>query len=77
MLPNNTGELNDDYSYELEDEQLILNLFGKTLIERWAFTKEMYSANLPNARLKLYPKVGYEVTKEMWDDLKAFFIQHL
>ena len=64
-------------SYELEDEKLIFNLFGKTLIERWAFTQEIYSANLRGATLALYPKVGHTLTKEMWDDIKAFFSKHL
>jgi dienelactone hydrolase len=64
-------------SYELEDEKLIFELFGKTLIERWAYTKEIYGANLPGATLKLYPKVGHTVTKEMWDEIKAFFSSHL
>jgi pimeloyl-ACP methyl ester carboxylesterase len=64
-------------SYESEDEKLIFDLFGKTLIERWAFTREMYGANLPKAVLKVYPNVGHSLTKEMWDDIKAFFIEHL
>ena len=64
-------------SYELEDEKLIIDLFGKTLIERWAFTQEIYGANFPEATLKLYPKVGHSLSKEMWDDIKAFFSKHL
>ncbi|MBV8859167.1 MAG: hypothetical protein JOZ02_19700 [Acidobacteria bacterium] len=64
-------------SYEVEDEELIIALFGRTLIERWAFTQEMYGENLPAATLKLYPEVGHSVSKEMWGDIKAFFSKHL
>ena len=64
-------------SYELEDERLIFDLFGKTLNERWAFTQEIYGASLPAATLKLYPEVGHSLSKEMWDDIKAFFFKHL
>jgi dienelactone hydrolase len=64
-------------SYELEDEKLIFDLFGKALIERWAFTQEIYGVNLPEATLKVYPKVGHSLSKEMWDDIKAFFSKHL
>ncbi|MGH9959508.1 MAG: hypothetical protein ACREBC_20670 [Pyrinomonadaceae bacterium] len=27
--------------------------------------------------LKLYPKVGHSLSKQMWDDIKAFFSKHL
>jgi dienelactone hydrolase len=64
-------------SYELEDEKLIFDLFGKTLVERWARTQAIYEFNLPKATLKLYPKVGHSISKEMWDDIKAFFTKHL
>ncbi len=64
-------------SYELEDEKLILDMFGKSLVERWAFTQEIYGSSLPEATLKLYPKVGHSLSLEMWDDIKAFFTKHL
>lgn len=64
-------------SYESEDEKLILAMFGKTLVERWAFTEEIYGSNLPGATLKLYPKVGHSLSKAMWDDIKVFFSEQL
>ncbi len=64
-------------SYELEDEKLIFDLFGKTLVERWVTTQTIYGANLLEATLKLYPKVGHIISKEMWNDIKAFFSKHL
>ena len=64
-------------SFESEDEKLIMDLFGKTLIERWAFTEEFYRASLPKVILKVYPRVGHSLSKEMWDDIKGFFTKHL
>ena len=49
-------------SYELEDEKLIFDLFGRTLVERWATTQTIYGANLPEATLKLYPKLGHSLS---------------
>ncbi len=64
-------------SYDQEDQDLIFDLFGKTLIERWPITKTVYEQTLPAATLKLYPNVGHSVTKEMWSDITTFFSQHL
>ena len=64
-------------SYEMEDEKLIFDLFGKTLLKRWPITKALYEEQLPNAVLKLYPKVGHVWNKEMTDDVIAFFLSHL
>ena len=64
-------------SYEQEDQDLIFNLFGKTLIERWPVTEAIYKDNLPSATLKLYPNVGHSVTKEIVSDVTAFFSRYL
>jgi hypothetical protein len=64
-------------SYEQEDQDLIFDLFGKTLIERWLVTEAIYKENVPAATLKLYPNVGHSVTKEIWNDVTAFFSKHL
>jgi dienelactone hydrolase len=64
-------------SFEKEDEDLIFALFGRTLQSRWEFTKTIYREKLPAATLKLYPKVGHSFSKEMWDDVKTFFLNHL
>jgi dienelactone hydrolase len=64
-------------SYEKEDEDLILTLFGGTLQGRWAFTKTVYGEKLPEAQLKLYPGVGHSISPAMWADIKAFFLGHL
>ena len=64
-------------SYDQEDQDLIFDLFGKTLIERWPVTVAIYKENLPAAVLKLYPNVAHSVTSEIWNDVAAFFSQHL
>ena len=64
-------------SYEQEDQDLIFDLFGKTLIERWPVTEAIYKENLPATTVKLYSNVGHSVTKEIISDVRAFFSQHL
>lgn len=63
-------------SYEKEDEELIFALFGKTPVERWEDAKELYRGSKLNAEFRLYPKVKHEVTKEMMEDILAFFSKH-
>jgi dienelactone hydrolase len=63
-------------SYEKEDEELIFALFGKTPVERWEISKNMYRENKLNAEFRLYPNVKHEVRKEMIEDILAFFSKH-
>ena len=63
-------------SYEKEDEDLIFALFGKTPVERWEVSKKLYQDNKLNAEFRLYPNVDHAVTKEMFDDIFAFFSKH-
>jgi dienelactone hydrolase len=64
-------------SYEKEDEELIFALFGKTPVERWDDSKKLYQDNKLNAEFRLYPNVKHAVTKEMFDDIFAFFSKHI
>lgn len=63
-------------SYEKEDEELIFALFGKTPVERWEISKKLYLDSKLNAEFRLYPNVKHEVTKEMMEDILAFFSKH-
>jgi len=63
-------------SYEKEDEELIFALFGKTPVERWEVSKKLYRDGKLNAEFRLYPKVKHAVTKEMMEDILAFFSKH-
>ena len=64
-------------SYEKEDEDLIFALFGKTPVERWDVSKKLYQDNKLNAEFRLYPNVKHAVTKEMLDDIFAFFSKYI
>jgi dienelactone hydrolase len=63
-------------SYEKEDEDLIFALFGKTPVERWDDSKKLYQEQKLNAEFRLYPKVKHAVTKEIFDDVFAFFSKY-
>jgi dienelactone hydrolase len=63
-------------SYEKEDEDLIFELFGKTPVERWDDSKKLYRENKLNAEFRLYPNVKHAITKEMFDDIFAFFSKY-
>jgi dienelactone hydrolase len=63
-------------SYEKEDEELIFALFGRTPVERWGVSKKLYLDNKLNADFRLYPNVKHFITKEMFDDIFAFFSRH-
>src|SRR4028119_116313 len=63
-------------SYEKEDEDLIIALFGKTPVERWDDSKKLYQDSKLNADFRLYPNVKHTVTKEIFDDIFAFFSKH-
>jgi dienelactone hydrolase len=64
-------------SYEKEDEELIFALFGKTPVERWEISKRLYQDSKLNAEFRLYPKVKHGVTKEMMEDILAFFSKYM
>ncbi|HEY0079615.1 MAG TPA: hypothetical protein VGB73_13460 [Pyrinomonadaceae bacterium] len=63
-------------SYEKQDEELIFALFGKTPVERWEISKKLYGDSKLNAEFRLYPNVKHAVTKEMMEDILAFFSKH-
>ena len=63
-------------SYEKEDEELIFELFGKTPVERWEISKKFYQDSKLNAEFRLYPNQKHSVTKEMMEDILAFFSKH-
>jgi dienelactone hydrolase len=71
------GDENDSVvfrdGYEKEDESLIFEAFGKTPVERWDDSEKLYHAAKLNAVFKLYPNVKHTISKEMFDDILAFF----
>jgi pimeloyl-ACP methyl ester carboxylesterase len=63
-------------SYEKEDEDLIFALFGKMPVERWDDSEKLYRDAKLNAEFRLYPSIGHGITKEMFDDVLAFFSKY-
>lgn len=64
-------------SFDKQDEDLILALFGKTLQERWQKAEALYREKLPAAVFKLYADAGHTITPQMQQDVSAFFRRHL
>ncbi|MEW6196586.1 MAG: hypothetical protein AB1521_15675 [Bacteroidota bacterium] len=61
-------------SYEQEDEDLIMNYFGKTLQERWDVCKKIYEKeDLSNSKFVLYEGVGHQINNQIIEDLLKFF----
>lgn len=63
-------------SYDEEDRDLILPLFGQKPIDRWEIIKSLYQEAGLNAEFKLYPGVAHTVTPAMRDDIRAFLLKH-
>ena len=63
-------------SYDEQNKQLIFDLFGGTLLDRWAFSEQFYHQYLPYVQLKLYEGEAHHVTTAMKNDIKTFFKLH-
>jgi dienelactone hydrolase len=60
-------------AYDKEDSDLVIDLFGKTPVERWEISKKVYAENKLNAAFKLYPNATHQLTDEMREDMISFF----
>jgi hypothetical protein len=65
-----------DDSYDDEDRELILPLFGKKPVDRWDIVKSLYRETGLNAEFRLYPDVAHAVTPEIREDVMAFLLKH-
>ncbi len=63
-------------AYDKRESELVIELFGKTPVERWSKTVELYKENKLNATFKLYPNATHAMTKEMRDDMIAFIAKY-
>ena len=63
-------------SYDDEDRDLIIPLFGKMPVDRWEIARSLYAKAGLNAEFKLYPGVAHTVTLQMRDDIRAFLLKH-
>jgi dienelactone hydrolase len=59
-------------SYDDQDKQLILPLFGAKPVDRWEISKTLYREAGLNAEFRLYPGIGHTVTPQMRSDVVAF-----
>jgi pimeloyl-ACP methyl ester carboxylesterase len=63
--------------YRKQDEDLILDLFGVTPLERWDAAKRQYDIAGAAAEFRLYDGVGHEVSDIMSQDMGRFFTKVL
>jgi len=63
-------------TYDDEDRDLIIPLFGRTPVDRWEIARSLYAKAGLNAEFKLYPGVAHTVTLPMRDDIRAFLLKH-
>ena len=70
VIPNNAGKTSDDFTVHEADVK-------RKIIERWDVSKKLYQDNKLNAEFRLYPNVKHAVTKEMLDDIFAFFSKYI
>jgi hypothetical protein len=63
-------------AYDKEESDVVMELFGKTPVERWEISKNLYREAKLNAEFKLYPNAEHQMTKEMRDDLLSFFARY-
>jgi dienelactone hydrolase len=66
-----------DDSYDEVDRDLIYPLFGKTPVERWSISQQLYKDAGLNAEFKLYPGVKHTVNEQMRNDIRAFFLKYV
>jgi dienelactone hydrolase len=64
-------------AYDPRETELVMELFGKTPVERWSKSESLYRGNKLNATFKLYPNATHAMTKEMRDDMIAFLARHV
>ena len=74
-LDDNDSVIFDD-SYDQEDRDLIIPLFGKKPVERWEFVKSFYREAGLNAEFRLYPGVAHTVPQLIRDDIRAFLLKY-
>jgi hypothetical protein len=60
-------------SFSSSDEALVMRRFGKTPVTRWKDAQRLYSQAGLQAKFKLYPRAGHEVTQDMKADVEATF----
>lgn len=60
-------------SFSATDQALIFRRFGKTPVRRWKKAERLYRDAGLDARFRLYPRTGHEVSAAMQADILRFF----
>lgn len=60
-------------SFSAADSALVFRRYGPTPKSRWQASQRLYEQRHLDARFRLYPDVGHQVTPEMQADIEAFF----
>lgn len=59
-------------AYDKRESQLVIELFGKTPVERFPHTQKIYKEAGLNAEFRLYPNTTHQMSAAMRDDQLAF-----
>lgn len=64
-------------AYDQRETDLVMELFGKTPVERFPVSERLYREAGLNAEFKLYPNTPHQTSKEMRDDQIIFLKKHI
>ena len=59
-------------AYDPRESRLVIDLFGRTPVERFPSAEKLYRQAGLNAKFKLYPGTGHKMSAEMTNDQIAF-----
>lgn len=63
-------------AYDKRESDIVIELFGKTPVERFPRSELLYKEAGLNAEFKLYPNTPHQMSKEMRDDQIVFLKKH-
>ena len=63
-------------AFDERESELVIELFGKTPVERWPAIEKLYKQAGLNAEFKLYPKTAHQTSNAMRDDIRAFLMKY-
>lgn len=64
-------------SYDDEDREVVLPLFGQKPVDRWETIRSLYQQAGLNAEFKLYPNVGHTIDARIREDILLFMKKHI
>ena len=63
-------------AYDRRESELVIELFGKTPVERFPLAEKLYREAGLNVEFKLYPGTGHKMSQEMTNDQFDFIKKH-